>query len=121
MDVINFILFSEGLDFYYHTQAHARKMVDFLNTVLPLRYEHSKKLISHDIHSNNYNYKFSYSVEIVPLSKDSMVCLPKNLTQQLGGINPLVLVYRVTNTIHFIDPSTAQSTYSNWLRLFWKL
>ena len=112
--LINFILFSEGLDFYYHTEAHARKMVDFLNTVLPCRYQHSKKLISHDIHSNTYNYKFSYSVEIVPLSKDSLVCLPKNLTHQLGGINPLVLVFRVTNTIHFIDPSSAQSKCWYW-------
>ena len=52
--------FPDGLDFYYHTEAHARRMVDFLNTVLPVRYQHSKKLISHDIHSNTYNYKFSY-------------------------------------------------------------
>lgn len=86
-------------------------MVDFLNTVLPIKYQHSKKLISHDIHSNSYNYKFSFSVEIVPLSKDSLICLPKSLTQQNGGINPLVLVHRVTNTLHFIDPATAQRKY----------
>ncbi|XP_026274505.1 60S ribosomal export protein NMD3 [Frankliniella occidentalis] len=110
---------AEGLDFYYHTQSHARKMVDFLTTVLPIRYEHSKKLISHDIHSNTYNYKFSYSVEIVPLSKDSLVCLPKNLTHQLGSVSPLVLVHRVTNTLHFIDPATAQMAEMN-SNLFWR-
>ncbi|XP_067005312.2 60S ribosomal export protein NMD3 [Anabrus simplex] len=98
----------EGLDFFFSTEAHARKMVDFLTSVLPCRYQHSKKLISHDIHSNIYNYKFTYSVEIVPLSKDSVVCLPKRLTQQLGGINPICLVYRVTNSVHLIDASTAQ-------------
>ncbi|XP_049948828.1 60S ribosomal export protein NMD3 [Schistocerca serialis cubense] len=98
----------EGLDFFYATEGHARKMIDFLTTVLPCRYQHSKKLISHDIHSNIYNYKFTYSVEIVPLSKDSVVCLPKKLTHQLGGISPICLVYRVTNSIHIIDPSTAQ-------------
>lgn len=84
-------------------------MVDFLNTVLPCKYQHSKKLISHDIHSNIYNYKFTYSVDIVPVSKDSVVCLPRKLTQQLGGISPLCLVYRVTNSVHLIDPSTSQS------------
>ncbi|PSN51422.1 60S ribosomal export protein NMD3 [Blattella germanica] len=98
----------EGLDFFYSTEANARKMVDFLNSVLPCRYQHSKKLISHDIHSNVYNYKFTYSVEIVPASKDSVVCLPQKLTHQLGGINPLCLVYRVTNSVHLIDPATTQ-------------
>lgn len=97
-----------GLDFYYTTEGYARKMVDFLNSVLPCRCQHSKKLISHDIHSNVYNYKFTYSVEIVPISKDSVVCLPKKLTQQFGGISPLCLIYRITNSIHLIDPSTAQ-------------
>ncbi|XP_026466185.1 60S ribosomal export protein NMD3-like [Ctenocephalides felis] len=99
---------SDGLDFYYATEGHARKMVDFLNCVLPCKYQHSKKLISHDIHSNIYNYKFTYSVDIVPISKDSVVCLPKKLTQQLGGIAPICLVYRVTNTLHLIDPMSAQ-------------
>jgi len=50
-----------------------------------------------------------FSVEIVPVSKDSVVCLPHKLTQQLGGISPLCLVYRVTNCVHIIDPATTQS------------
>lgn len=86
-------------------------MVDFLNAVLPIRYKHSKKLISHDIHSNTYNYKFTFGVEIVPISKDSLVCLPKKLAQQLGGISQMCLVYRVTNSVHLIDPTTTQSKY----------
>lgn len=97
-----------GLDFFYANEAAARKMVDFLLTIIPCRYEHSKKLLSHDIHSNIYNYKFTYSVEIVPISKDSVVCLPQKLTHQLGGINPICLVYRITNSIHIIDVSSGQ-------------
>ncbi|XP_030749666.1 60S ribosomal export protein NMD3 [Sitophilus oryzae] len=97
-----------GIDFFYATEAHAKKMVDFLTTVLPCKYQHSKKLISHDIHSNVYNYKFTFSVEIVPISKDSVVCLSKKMTQILAGISPLCLVYRVTNTLHLIDPTSGQ-------------
>lgn len=52
--------FTEGLDFFYANEASARKMVDFLSSVIPCRYDHSKKLISHDIHSNIYNYKITY-------------------------------------------------------------
>lgn len=98
----------DGLDFFYTTENHGRKMIDFLQSVLPIKYQHSKKLISHDIHSNVYNYKFTFSVEIVPLSKDSVVCLPKKLTQQLSSISPVCLVHRVTNSIHLIDVSTGQ-------------
>ncbi|XP_031837642.1 60S ribosomal export protein NMD3 [Nomia melanderi] len=98
----------EGLDFFYANEATARKMVDFLSSVVPCTYDHSKKLISHDIHSNIYNYKFTYSVEIVPISRDSIVCLPKKLGHQLGGINPICLVYKITNAIHLIDVATGQ-------------
>ncbi|KAG8232287.1 hypothetical protein J437_LFUL011228 [Ladona fulva] len=98
----------DGLDFFFATEGMARKMVDFLVAVLPCRFQHSKKLISHDIHSNIYNYKFTYSVEIVPVSKDSLVCLEKSLVNHLAGIGPLCLVYRVTSTLHLIDPSSGQ-------------
>lgn len=108
-----------GLDFFYTSEGFARKMVDFLSSVLPCRSQHSKKLISHDIHSNVYNYKFTYSVEIVPISKYSAVCLPKKLTQQLGGISPLCLIYRVTNSVHLIDPGTAQIADLSSV-LFWR-
>ncbi|KAL1115560.1 hypothetical protein AAG570_005850 [Ranatra chinensis] len=98
----------EGLDFFFATEAHARKMVEFLMAVLPCKYQHSKKLLSHDIHSNIYNYKFTYSVDIVPISKDSLICLSKKMTQQMGGIGSLCLVSRVLNSVHLIDPNSAQ-------------
>ncbi|TGZ45674.1 60S ribosomal export protein NMD3 [Temnothorax longispinosus] len=98
----------EGLDFFFATEAAARKMTDFIVTVMPCYVQHSKKLISHDCHSNLYNHKFTYCLEIIPLSKDSVVCLPRKLAHQLGGINPICLVYRITNSVHFIDFSSGQ-------------
>lgn len=52
---------------------------------------------------------YFFSVEVVPISKDSVVCLSKKLTHQLGGINPVALVYRTTNSLHLIDVSSGQS------------
>lgn len=109
----------EGLDFFYANEAAARKMVDFLVTVIPCRYQSSKKLISHDIHSNIYTYKLSYSVEIVPISKDSVVCLPLKLSQQLGGIKSICLVYRITNSVHLIDVSSGQIAEVN-ATVYWR-
>ncbi len=50
--------------------------VDYLNFRLfklffNSRFETSKRLISHDIHSNIYNYKYTTLVEIVPVCKVS--------------------------------------------------
>lgn len=98
----------EGLDFYFSNEQGARHLVDFFSSVVPCRWTHSKKLISHDIHSNCYNYKLTFSVDIVPVCKDSVICLPKKLAHQLGGIGQVCVVQRITNNISVIDPSTAQ-------------
>jgi len=83
-------------------------MLNFLTQMLPCRYQHSQKLISHDTHNNTYNYKCTFSVEMVPICKDSIVCLPSKLAHQLGGIGQISVVNRVTNAVHIIDPITAQ-------------
>lgn len=97
-----------GLDFFYAQENDARKMIDFLQAVVPVRTTTSKRLISTDIHSNICNYKFTYSVEIAPISKDSAVCLSKKQRQQLGSISAVCLVHKVASKIHLIDPTTAQ-------------
>lgn len=98
----------EGLDFYYAQKNDAKRLVDFLQTVVPCRYQTAQELISHDIRSNTYNYKFTYSVEIVPICKDNVVCLPRALAQQLGNLGQVCVVQRVTQTVHVIDPQTCQ-------------
>lgn len=93
------------MDFYFANRAHAVKFIDFLQTVVPIRYRwgggpaqrlpifarmlpplllaaaallirlapgscrHDKQLVSHDVHTSNYNYKYTFSVEIAPLCK----------------------------------------------------
>ncbi len=54
-----FFFIADGLDFFFASESNARKLVDFLQSVIPVRYNHSKKLISHDDHSNTFNYKVS--------------------------------------------------------------
>ena len=98
----------DGLDFFFSAENHARKMVDFLQAVLPVKSFQSKKLISHDIHSNSYNYKFTWAVDIVPISKGSLVCLSNKLQKSCGSIAPICIVSNVASSIHLIDPQTAQ-------------
>ncbi|XP_069069335.1 60S ribosomal export protein NMD3 [Pleurodeles waltl] len=98
----------EGLDFYYASKQHAQKMVEFLQCTVPCRYKTSQRLISHDIHSNTYNYKSTFSLEIVPICKDNLVCLAPRLAQSLGNMGQICICARVTSTIHLIDPNTLQ-------------
>jgi nonsense-mediated mRNA decay protein 3 len=100
----------EGIDFYYANKESARKMIDFLEGIVAMRFTTSKRLISHDIHSNTYNYKYTFSVEIVPICKDNIVCLSKNLSRQLGGFGPICICTKVTKLIHLIDPQTLLMT-----------
>jgi len=108
----------DGLDFYFNSLSHCKQFIEFLQQVVPIRYQQSKKLISHDAKNNTHSYKFSFSVEMPPICKEDLVCLPPRLSSQLGGFSPLSLVYKVSNQLHLLDPWTLQtreiSTTTYW-------
>jgi len=95
-----------GIDFYFANKSFAQRFVEFLKSVVPIRWQYSQTLISHDVQNNTFNYKSTFSVEIVPVCKDEVVCLPKKLAQTLGNMSQIALVQRVTQTVHLIDPTT---------------
>lgn len=64
--------------------------------------------MSHDPHNNTYNYKYTYSIEIPPICKDDVVVLPPEISRQYGHISSVLLCYKVSNLLHFIDPNTLQ-------------
>lgn len=96
----------DGVDFYFAARSPAIRFCDFLNAVVPVRCKSSDQLLTNDIHSGESTYKFTFSVEIVPVVKDDLVCLPSSLCRSLGGISPLVLCMRVGTSMHLMDPST---------------
>lgn len=99
----------EGLDFYFaKVQPDARKMVDFLSTVVPCRSKTSSRLVSHDIQNNTYNNKESISVEIAPISKGDVVCLPVKVARSLGNMHQIAVCHKVTSGLHFVDPFTGK-------------
>ena len=83
--------------------------VDRRRTLIRSRSKTSERLLSADTHSNTANFKFTYSVEIVPICKDDLVCLPSKLARQLGNIDPLTICTRVGNSLHLLHPSTLRS------------
>ncbi|MCJ1354287.1 MAG: hypothetical protein MMC33_004274 [Icmadophila ericetorum] len=81
-------------------------VVDFVQSVVPARYRSDKQLVSHNEHSATYNYKYTFSVELVPICRDDLVCLPQKAAAALGGFGPLALCTRVSNTLTLTDPQT---------------
>ncbi|AWU73678.1 uncharacterized protein C5L36_0A02810 [Pichia kudriavzevii] len=106
VDTISIKETKDGLDFYYAKQNHAVKMIDFLNSTVPVKYKKSEELISADIHSGTSVYKFTFSVEIAPICKDDLVVLPAKVAKQMGNISRLVLCSKVSNSLQFIDPAS---------------
>ncbi|OLL22432.1 60S ribosomal export protein NMD3 [Neolecta irregularis DAH-3] len=109
-DCNNIVEVKDGLDFFYPSRNGAIKMVDFLNNVVPVRTKKSEELISMDVHTSTNTYKFTWSVELIPICKDDLVCLSGKLAKSLGNISQLLLCSRVGNSIHLIDPLTLRTT-----------
>ena len=107
-DTISIKEVRDGLDFFYSTRQHALKMVDFLTATTPVRTKTSEQLISLDIQNASTNYKSTYSVEIIPICKDDLVCLSKKTAHALGTIGQVTLCSRIGNSVHLLDPLTLQ-------------
>ncbi|TNY23494.1 RNA binding protein [Rhodotorula diobovata] len=105
-DTISVAEVKDGLNFFYSSKQHALKMVDFLNGVAPVRTKMSEQLISLDTQNATTNKKESYSVEIVPICKDDLVCLPQKVARSMSNIAQLCVCHRVGNQIYLIDPLT---------------
>lgn len=110
---------TDGLDFFFQTKSNALKFLDFLQQVTPLRFKCSEHLVSHDEHSNTYNYKYTYSVEIVPICREDLVVLPAKVANSLGFQSPLVLIMKISSLIHMLDPFSLLTAEMN-STAFWK-
>jgi len=100
---------NDGMDFYFGKRDQAARFVDFVSGVLPARSRHDRRHISTDDKSNVARYRHTFSVEVVPLCKDDLCCLPSKLSRSLGGLGPLVLVTRVGPSVTLTDPFTLRS------------
>lgn len=103
----------DGLDFFFGHRSHALKLLDFLQAICPVRFKTSDQLVSHDEHSNTFNYKYSFSVEVAPVCRDDLLCLPHKLAHSLGLPSPIALVSKVSSLIHLLDPRTLTTTELN--------
>ncbi|PHU02972.1 hypothetical protein BC332_28223 [Capsicum chinense] len=101
----------QGIDMFFSRRRHAEKFVEFIGKVVPSRSRNDKQLVSHDPKSNNYNYKYTFSVEISPVCREDLICLPPKASNSLGNLGPLVICTKVSNHFSLLDPFTLRNCF----------
>ena len=109
-DAIKIEAHPDGLDFYFGHKSHGNSFVDFICANVPATRTDAVQLVSHDSKSNTAVQHHTFSLEIAPICREDLVCLPPKLRTSLGAIGPLVLVHKVYSSIVFVDPKTLRAT-----------
>ncbi|PWA39680.1 NMD3-like protein [Artemisia annua] len=89
-----------GIDFFFSNRSHAVKFVEFVQKVVPIKSRSDKQLVSQDQKSNTYNYKYTFSVEICPICREDLICLPPKLSASLGNIGPVHYFFYILFITH---------------------
>eukprot|EP00242_Pyramimonas_sp_CCMP2087_P000128 CAMPEP_0198196994 /NCGR_PEP_ID=MMETSP1445-20131203/593_1 /TAXON_ID=36898 /ORGANISM="Pyramimonas sp., Strain CCMP2087" /LENGTH=498 /DNA_ID=CAMNT_0043866123 /DNA_START=578 /DNA_END=2074 /DNA_ORIENTATION=- len=100
---------TDGVDFFYGHRSHALKFLEFLGSMVPMKNRSDKQLVSFNEQNAVYNYKYTFSVQIVPICKEDLCLLPLKVYQALGSFGPLVICTHITNTLHMLDPLTLRT------------
>jgi nonsense-mediated mRNA decay protein 3 len=119
-DAVNIKSRPDGLDFYFTTRNAALKFLRFLENFVPLQSKSSEQLITQDVHSGSGTYKFTFSIEIVPICKDDLIFLPKSTSKHFGGAGPFLICTKVGTSLHFIDPFYNGSPLEMSASVFWR-
>ncbi|XP_020266296.1 60S ribosomal export protein NMD3, partial [Asparagus officinalis] len=101
----------QGVDFMFGNRSHAVKFLEFVTGVVPVQSRSDKSLVSHDSKSSTYNYHYTFSVQICPVCREDLICLPPGVSNALGNLGPLVVCTKVTNSICLMDPLTLRSAF----------
>ncbi|XP_044974197.1 60S ribosomal export protein NMD3-like [Hordeum vulgare subsp. vulgare] len=96
-----------GIDFFFASRSQAASLVALIASLAPARVaDAARQLVSHDTKSNTYRHRHAFSVELCPVCRDDLVFHPGEASRALGGLGPLVLCVRVTDTLALLDAST---------------
>jgi len=106
---INIQEMADGLDFHYKSNSHANRMTGFIQSNFVCKHKNSKQLVTHDPRNNSHHFKHTTIVELAPICRDDLVLLPPKLGKEIGGIGPIVLVYKVTTSVHIVDIHTMRT------------
>lgn len=120
--VINLKETREGMDFHFAQRSHAQRFSDFVQSFIPAKVKTSKHLVSHDMNSNDYHYKYAIQSELCPVCTDDLVVIPKGFSDLLNSAAPIMICHKMSTTVHLVDPLTLRGcdipSYEYWKKPF---
>ena len=66
----------KNVEFFFANKSHASKFVSFFGQCGANLNHGDKQLVSKDSKSNTYNYKYTLSIQVFPICKKDLICLP---------------------------------------------
>lgn len=91
-----------------------------MQNIVPIRFHVcDKRYLSHNTHTNSYSFQSCFSVEIAPICKEDLICLPEKIRSKLGWIAPLLICTQITNLIQLVDPISLYIFHINSLQ-YWR-
>lgn len=106
---LNIVEKHDGLDFQYKLNSHSNRLIQFVMAHFIAKHAHTRQLISHNEQNGTYHFKYTNILELAPVCRDDLVILPPKTAKALGGIGPLVLVYKLTTSVHLVDIHTMRT------------
>ena len=113
--ILNIETKKEGLNLFFNHKNSAEKLLDFINSNLPIKMKSSKKVVSHNVHTHVAKQEFTMFVEIASINREDLIITTKDLT---GGSIDLMLVYKISSSIHLINPLTLHKIDINSTKYF---
>ena len=95
---------NEGVDFFFSNKSQGNSFSSFIQSCLVCKSKQSRQLISVDEKSNVAEYKDTILIEIAPVCQDDLIILNKEQYKKFGGIGPILLCFKQTSFLSFIDP-----------------
>jgi len=94
-----------GIDVFFAKHDHAVKFADAIAAIVPMgKRKESKQLTGVDLQNNDFRFRFTLQIDIVPICRHDLIVLPPQLRSQLfGGRCGVILVYGIASMLRLVD------------------
>ena len=91
-----------GLDVFFKKNSSAKTFVEFVQARVPCRIQTTKSMVGHDGKSNVHRFQAAHKLEVVPVSKNDLLLLPRRAAAAMGLPLGVALCTHVSSTAHVV-------------------
>eukprot|EP01083_Nonionella_stella_P010660 30317_1 len=100
----------QGFDFYFDHIHMARLFMTHVKEIIAINTNIHKQIAAnkHNCAKNNIQkYKSTLYGELPSISNNDLCLIPAKLQKKCGGHSPLMVCYKISSSLHFMDPSSS--------------